>query len=426
MRLRAALPAGTQRLLDAAIAAAREQERTLWAVGGSVRDVAAGVPPREADIAVDGAVGRLARTTATALGLPASAVRVEPRFGTASIELPRTTEGEEAGGHLDLARLRTERYRSPGALPEVRHGATIEQDLARRDFTVNAVALLLTDAAGAARAGDIVDPLGGLDDLAAGVLRAHHPHSFADDATRLWRGARYAARLSLRPEQQTALWIEEGGRWLEPISGRRLWAELERLAAERTGGAALALLRAWGVLAATHPDLDPAGGALRALRRRRGPLPPALLFALLLAERPADARARAGHRLAASRASLIAAEGAAALLTAGRQGGVTPPDAVSLDRLAASTATARQAALWLDGSSQRPLQRALRRWERTRSPLSAPELVKLGVAPGPSLGGLLALLRRERYLGTLRGVAQARARVRRELAAVRRSEDGKR
>lgn len=278
VRLRRVLAEDLRRLLDAAVAAALARGLALWAVGGCVRDVALSVPPGEVDLAVDGDVEPIARSAAAALGLPRGAVRFEPRFGTASVELAG------GAGRLDLSRLRTERYARPGALPEVRFSATIEQDLRRRDFTVNAVALLLSAPGEGPRAGVVVDPLSGIADLEAGVLRALHPRSFADDATRIWRGARYAARFSLRPDPPTRRLIEEGARHLAPVSGHRLWSEFERLAGERRVGAALALLAGWGALSGTHPGLGAEGGALRALRRRRGPLPADLLVALLLAE----------------------------------------------------------------------------------------------------------------------------------------------
>jgi tRNA nucleotidyltransferase (CCA-adding enzyme) len=409
---------GSRRLLDAAIAAAREQRCELWAVGGAVRDVAAGATPREVDLATDGDAARLARRTARALGLPRAAAHVEPRFGTASIEAP----SDDAAHGLDIARLRAERYARPGALPEVRYGASIEQDLARRDFTVNAMALRLVGPGGTTRAGGLVDPLDGFADLRARLLRAHHARSFADDATRLWRGARFAARLSLRPEPETARWIAEGGRWLAPISGQRLWAEFERLAAERSAGGALARLESWGTLAATHRALAPADAATRALRRRRGPLAPELLLALLLADRRADARRAAASRLSATRPARLNAEDAAVLLAAGRRAAGRAPTPAALDRLAGTGQPARDAVMWLDAGGQRPLQQALRRWERTASPLAAAALIELGVPPGPQLGWLLALLRRERYLGRLSGAAEARARVRCELDAARRAE----
>ena len=413
--LRRSLPAPGRPLLDAAVAAASERGRTLWAVGGCVRDVARALRPREIDLALDGEVEPVARRAAAALALPAGGLRLEPRFGTASLELPG------GAGRLDLSRLRGERYPRPGALPEVRFPATIEADLRRRDFTVNAVALLLARPGG--RPGCVVDPCSGLADLGAGLLRALHPRSFRDDPTRLWRGARYAARLRLAPDPGTRRLIARGAPCLDRVSGPRLWSELERLAAERRAGAALELLAEWGALGATHPALAAGRGARRALARRPGPHPAALVAALLLAPASAGARSGALRRLAAPRGARLAAEGASELLAAGRGEGAAPPPA-ELERLAASTAEARRAALWLDPALQRPLQRELRRWERTRPPLQAGELVALGVEPGPELGRLLSRLRRERYLGTLRGAGQARARVRDELPAARPREGG--
>ena len=405
-----ALPAAAGRGLRAAVAQAEGRGLALWAVGGCVRDVALSLTPEELDIAVGGEVEPLASGIASALGLPGEALRLEPRFGTASLALAG------GAGRLDLSRLRTERYARPGALPEVRFPATIGQDLRRRDYTVNAMALPLCGPGARPHGGALVDPLSGLADLERGVLRALHPLAAQDDATRILRGARYAARLSLRPDPPTRRLLGEGARHLEAISGPRLWSELERLAGERRVGRALSLLGRWGALPALHPALGDAGGARRALLRRRGPLPAALLAALLLAPAPARGRRAALRRLAAPRAASRAAEGAAALLAAGRRA-ASPPAPPDLERLARGTGEARLAALWLDGARQRPLQRELRRWERTRSPLAARDLLALGVAPGPEVGRLLALLRRERYLGTLRGARAARARVRAELAA---------
>ena len=407
--LRRALPPEARPALDAAVSEARAQGLALWAVGGCVRDVALSLEPAELDLAADGDVGPLARGVASRLGLPGEALRLEPRFGTASLAI--------AGGasRLDLSRLREERYERPGALPEVRFGATIEQDLRRRDFTVNAVALRLHQPARRPRAGALVDPLSGLSDLERGVLRALHPRSFSDDATRILRGARYAARLSLRPDPATRRLLGEGARHLGEVSGPRLWSELERLSGERRVGRALSLLQGWGALAALHPAIGGGAGARRALARRRGPLAAGLLAALLLAGAPARGRRSALRRLQAPRSARLAAEGAAGLLEAGRAGAAPGPSA--LERLSRCTEEARRAALWLDARGQRPLQRELRRWERTSPPLGAAELIRLGVEPGPELGRLLSLLRRGRYLGTLRGAGEARALVLREVGA---------
>lgn len=144
--LEAALVEPLRELLRVAKATAEAERVELWAVGGAVRDLAVGIGVRDLDLAVAGDAGGLATAVAERTG---GAATVEARFGTASVE---------AGGcRIDLAALRTERYARPGALPTVRLGASIEEDLARRDFSVNAVALGLAGA----RAGEVIDPFGG-------------------------------------------------------------------------------------------------------------------------------------------------------------------------------------------------------------------------------------------------------------------------
>ncbi len=394
----AALSAPARGLLDAARSAADQAGVELWVVGGALRDCAAGRPPGDLDLAVasddPARAERLARSVADRCG--GGEVTHEPRFGTASATVD--------AARVEIATLRTERYARPGALPEVRLGASIEEDLARRDFTVNALALSV---AGPHR-GALLDPLGGLDDLAARRLRALHERSYSDDATRLWRGARYAAALDLRPERATARWILDGHRWLAQISGARLWTEFERTAAQRRVARGVGLLDAWGVLRGTHEGWTVPDSARNALRHRPGPHAPELLLAVLLAALPA--RDAIAERLTAPRAARDAVDDASRLLAAAD----ASPEA--LERLEGAGPSARRAAAWLDPARQRLLQRALRRWERTRPPLDARALERLGVRPGPEMGVWLRRLRRQRYLGTLSSAAAARGLVRAALA----------
>jgi len=358
----------------------------LWAVGGAVRDLAAGLPVRDLDLAADVDPAALASEVAAAVGAEQQG---EARFGTASVH--------RLGYRLDLAALRTERYARPGALPSVQLGASIEDDLGRRDFTVNATALGVT----ARRYDEVVDPFDGLADLAGRRLRVLHERAFVDDATRLWRGARYAVRLGLRPDAATAQLIETGGRWLAPVSARRIWNEFERLAAERQIGATLALLDQWGVLTATHPEFQFVLPSRRGIMRRRGPLAPELLLAVLLAPLPEASQSAIATRVGAPRRALQAVADACRLIAA------SDHDPESLEAVSATGEAGRMAALWLDPSRQRGFQRDLRRWERTAAPLAARELMALGLQ-GAEVGRALRRLRRARYLGTLTGPADAR------------------
>lgn len=176
----------------------------VWVVGGAVRDALLGVEPRELDLVVEGDAVALAR----ALGEPEA---VHAEFGTATV------------GGADLASARTESYPEPGALPVVALGASLEDDLARRDFSVNAIAVRVRD-------GAVREWPGARRDLAAGLLRVLHPASFLDDPTRLLRLCRYGARLGLEVDEETAALASAADPW--PAGGARLGAELRRLMAE--------------------------------------------------------------------------------------------------------------------------------------------------------------------------------------------------
>ena len=394
--LRSALDPPARRLLAAVESAADALGTEAWAVGGAVRDIALGRPINDLDVAVACDPGPFVGAVLAVLSDPGATSEVTDRFGTATVV---------AGGRqLDLARLRTEHYVAPGNLPVVRATARVEADLERRDFTVNAVALGI----GGARRGELLDPFDGLGDLASRTLRVLHDRSFQDDATRLYRGARTAALFDLRPDADTAALIAAGGRWLEPISGERLRAEWAYTARRGRAGRAFALLDVWGVLHATHAPLHLTPAARRALLRRPGPMPPELLAATVLA--PLAAREGVLERLTAPREWRQAAEGAAMLLAA------TDVTSERLERLSATTEAARTAARWLDPRRQTPLQRDLRRWERTRPHLDAEALVHLGLPRGAALGAALRGLRRARFLGTLGSAAEARAEIRRRLA----------
>ena len=160
-------------------------------VGGGVRDLLLGRAPHELDLVVEGDALAVARRAAARLG---GAVVIHQRFGTATVQA--------SGVAFDLAGARAETYPRPGALPEVRLGAPLREDLARRDFTVNAIALRLAD-------GELTEWPGALDDLAAGRLRVLHDGSFHDDATRLLRLARYAGRLGFAVEEHTGALARE-------------------------------------------------------------------------------------------------------------------------------------------------------------------------------------------------------------------------
>ncbi|MGA2455299.1 MAG: hypothetical protein ABSG93_17440 [Solirubrobacteraceae bacterium] len=219
----------------------------LELVGGAVRDLLLGRAPRELDVVVARDAAALARDLASRLGANAAqppSATLHDRFGTALLQWD--------GARIDIAERRAESYPAPGALPDVRAG-TREQDLARRDFTVNAIAVAL----GGAHRGELSHVEHALEDLDAGRLRVLHERSFSDDPTRLLRLARYRARLGFELEPGTAALataaLHDGA--LMTVSRARLGAELRLALAEDGAPAALESMSELGVLAALPAGL---------------------------------------------------------------------------------------------------------------------------------------------------------------------------
>ncbi|MDQ6891963.1 MAG: hypothetical protein M3167_04710 [Acidobacteriota bacterium] len=254
----ARLPRGLESALAPVRRAAASSNVRVALVGGAVRDRLLGRPlaAREADVAVEGSAPELARDVVRQEG--SAKVRIFERFGTATLEM-------SSGWRVDVAGTRRERYRHPGALPDVER-ATLEEDLARRDFAANAMAYELGRPG---RPGVLHDPFGGADDLRRRRLRALHPASFRDDPTRAFRAARYANRLGFRIDRRTRGWIAEALRAgaLAAVSGDRVRRELEKVFAEQGWAALVRALAALGITAAIHPALAAGPRTLAALSR---------------------------------------------------------------------------------------------------------------------------------------------------------------
>jgi tRNA nucleotidyltransferase (CCA-adding enzyme) len=388
----------------AALAARRGA--AVYLVGGSVRDLLLGRAHVDLDLVVEADAPALARAAGRALK---ARVTVHTAFGTAEVA--------GADFRFDLVTARRETYPAPGALPVVTP-ATLADDLARRDFTVNAMALALSGPA----AGALVDPHGGRADLAAGVLRVLHPRSFQDDATRLWRAGRYAARLDLRPDAATAALIARDRRFLATISPARVYHELTRVLDEETPERSLHLLGRWGVLRATHPALRVPAARARAfprLRRLQPERPRAAALALLMLGRTAAEIESLIARLEPERAERAALRALprlettlAALLARGASPGTIAP---ALDRVPEAALAAIAA-----GRPRRPDGRIARAyltaWRHVRPALTPARLMALGVPRGPRLGALLRLLRAARLDGRVRSLDDEERLVHTEIA----------
>lgn len=219
----------------------------LWLVGGAVRDALLGEPVRDLDVVVEGDAIAVARE----LG---EIVSEHDRFGTAEVRLPAS------GAKVNLAAARTETYARPGALPDVTLGATVAEDLRRRDFTVNAIAVALDD-------GREVAVPGAREDVTARTLRVLHDASFRDDPTRILRMVRYAQRLGLAPEPHTAALaraaVAEGA--LLAVTRDRIANELRLALREPDPLATLAALHDWTGGATPRVDVELARRALALL-----------------------------------------------------------------------------------------------------------------------------------------------------------------
>ncbi len=233
------IPPARQNLLFIVAAQAEALNAPCYLAGGFARDLLLGRPSGDLDVVAEGDAIQLGNALLQRRG---GQLAVHPKFRTAVWFLP--PDLQPAAKTLDLITARAETYPRPGALPVVRP-ATMEDDLRRRDFTVNAMAVRLDGE----RFGELLDPLDGQGDLARGVIRVLHPRSFAEDPTRIFRAVRYEGRYEFQMDLETrALVNDEALRVLESVSGERLRHELDLILKEENAARMLNRLGELGVL----------------------------------------------------------------------------------------------------------------------------------------------------------------------------------
>lgn len=339
--------------LDAVREAAEEP---VYLVGGAVRDLLLGRPRADVDLVVEGDAAALAAR----LG---GAEKEHERFGTVAVEVQ--------GHELDIATARTESYPEPGALPVVAPAADVEADLARRDFTVNAMAIPLE---GEPR---LIDPHGGRADLGEGTLRVLHPRSFADDPTRAIRAARYGSRFGFGLEPGTFDLLRRAD--LSTVSADRRRAELERLAAEPNGRVGLALLAGWGLI-------DLREGGVELMRAVEELLKQSQWADLVPRERALIAAALGPEGAERVLASMPAPPPGEGVEVAERR---DPVELILGRALGAS---------WLD--------RYLSVWSKVELEIDGGDLIAAGVPQGPAIGRGLRVAKRKRLEGEISGREQ--------------------
>ena len=241
------LPAPLLELMLAARDEANAAGYSLYVVGGFVRDLLLGQPTLDLDLVVEGDAITLARRLAERVG---GRARSHGRFGTAKVilEQPRPPELPPA---LDFVTARTEFYPHPSALPQVER-SSIKQDLYRRDFTINTMAICLDRA----RYGELLDYYGGERDLREGLIRVLHSLSFVEDPTRILRAVRFEQRLGFKIEERTEELLQSALDLLDRVSGDRLRHELLLILAEPAPERAWSRLADLGILERLGPGLS--------------------------------------------------------------------------------------------------------------------------------------------------------------------------
>jgi len=365
-------------------------DQKVYLVGGVVRDLLLGYPNFDLDLVVEGDAVKLAQQV-TETGQ--ARLLAHKRFGTAKLKYDDFT--------LDLATARKETYARPGALPAVTPGTLID-DLIRRDFSINAMAMSLTTD----NYGQLIDPYQGKNDLEHRLIRVLHSRSFSDDATRILRGVRYEQRFGFEFEAQTADLLERDIPMLDTISGDRIRHELELILKEQRPERAIERLGELGVLARINSSLKGDGWIAnkfdRARRLKKPAQLPSLFFCLLvysLNETDIEqllVRLNIPAKLSRAMRDTVRLKTRLPLLD---EPSLKPSQihyllteyetlAIQTDAIATESPTVR-----------RSLQLFLTKLRYVRTALDGEDLKKLGVSPGPEMGRVLRMLHKAKLDG---------------------------
>ena len=431
-RITASLPAALIALLREAGATATNLDFPLFAVGGFVRDLLLGEPLTDVDLVVEGDAIRLANTLAEKYG---GAVRSHRRFGTAKWLLPTAWPADSpmavAMGNsqpsgtlpeaLDFVTARTEFYEHPTALPTVER-SSIKQDLHRRDFTINTLAVRMTPD----RWGELLDFYGGRKDLEEGIIRVLHSLSFVEDPTRILRAARFEQRFGFRIEPRTEQLIADALDLLDRVSGERIRHELELILVETEPERSLCRLNDLGVLARLHPDLTcdewlrSRWTALRTLWQPDGHQAESLYLALLVCRLTPQAQDELCIRLRLRKehVHLIGElRHLRDLLPRLAQAELRPSEIVALLDESSDDVLILLHVMAGEGVAQQHIDLYRAQLRQVQPLLDGNDLRRLGLAPGPLFRRVLAGLRAARLDGANLSADDERALARRLAAA---------
>jgi tRNA nucleotidyltransferase (CCA-adding enzyme) len=414
------LPADWSVLLGAVREVAAAQHVSLYIVGGFVRDLLLGHPGSDFDLVVGGDAIGLAKALAARYG-----GRVTPhgRFGTAKWSLKNSHLYGRLGNapaYLDIIHARSETYAHPGALPSVQPG-TLADDLRRRDFTINTLAIRLDGQ----HFGELDDDLGGLEDLRDGLVRVLHPLSFIDDPTRMLRAVRYEQRYGFRIPTSDLELIPAARHLLAKLSADRIRHELNLILNEEKAAVMIGRLAELELLASIHPSLPWDEGVKRVLEAGlETAAPPAwghlpdmartsprvalgtLLWLMRLSAEDIEALDFRLHFPAALREALRAAVS----LWHDLAGLVGRKASFVYNRLDGVPLLVVYACyLSVEGERREMLDHYILEWRRVKPQTTGSDLVALGLAPGPAYQIILLALRNAWLDGEVRTVEDERA-----------------
>jgi len=365
----------------------------LYMVGGVVRDLFLGRANFDYDLVVEGNAIDLARKLAKN---SRAKLTVHTRFGTSKLIYPEFS--------LDLATARSEIYSRPGALPTVKPG-NLKDDLIRRDFSINAMALHLNPQ----RFGELIDLYQGRNDLEHQLIRILHPKSFIDDATRILRAIRYEQRLGFKLEAETEKLLRHDMSMLNTISGDRIRHELELILKEYEPERALRRAEALGVLSQLNPSLKGNGllaktfVAARQIGKRTSLS--TLYLCLLIYNLNEKENEEFTSHLNFSKNSVQAMRQTLQLkaqLHNLESPGLKPSDVYRL--LHGYSALAIQANALASESpiAHQYLNLYLNKLRYVKPLLNGEDLKKMGIPPGPNIGEILSILLKTRLDGEVR------------------------
>ena len=370
----------------------------IYLVGGAVRDLLMDKPVVDLDITVE----RDASTVAHALAAKLSGrVVSRSQFGTFKVEM--------SGESVDVVTSRRETYRRPGALPTV-SPSSIDDDLRRRDFTINAMALRL-----APEPVVMLDPHKGQDDIRSRTIRILHDGSFRDDATRMLRAIRYEQRLGFRLSRETEALLMSNASYLDTISGDRLRREMRFIFKEEKASAILLSAARLGLLAALCQHLP----SEEELERRLSAIPasaqnPRSYLAMLAGTMNTETEGFIQRlKMPPSEAKAVRDTVKARTAVASLDPNGSPPRIV--DALQGLDPHALQVAVLLsrDEASSGLALRYLNEWRHVKPRLNGRDLARLGIPQGPRVGLLLEQLRNARIMGEVSTREEEEAFVRR-------------